>query len=466
MKVSKQSFQAYATRIVVLVLLFAVSCTVDDEQDIKPVTLKATNITVRARGTTGSESIQLRVGSTTIGTWTLSTSYQNYVASGGSGAVSVHFTNDNGTRDVQIDYLQFNGTTYQAESQSTNTGVWQNNSCGGSFSEWLHCNGYIQFPNNSGGCTPTTITPYVQINDGTWQQTTTASVSTGGKVKFGPQPVSGGSWNWSGPNGFSASTREVTISNIQSNQAGNYIATYTNSGGCQSNSTFNVTVTGSGGGDCVTGTINSGSYFLMNNVWGSGAGSQCIWLNSTNSWGVNASHTGSGIKAYPALVRGCHWSACSSNSGLPKQINSLGSVNTSWTQSFTGSAGNAAYDIWFDNSSNPGNRAAQYELMLWLQYRNQQPIAENYDGNGNAIPFASNVSLGGRTWNVYRRGDVFSFLLTSQSSSINVSVKPIIDYCVARGWMSSSAYLISVQAGWEIIQGGTCTTTAYSLSGL
>jgi hypothetical protein len=97
----------------------------------------------------------------------------------------------------------------------------------------------------SSGCTPTAITPYVQINGGTWQQTATASVAQGGSVKFGPQPVTGGSWSWSGPNNFSATTREVTISNIQSSQAGNYVATYTNANGCRSTQTFTVSVTGS-----------------------------------------------------------------------------------------------------------------------------------------------------------------------------------------------------------------------------
>jgi hypothetical protein len=92
------------------------------------------------------------------------------------------------------------------------------------------------------GCTPTAITPYVQVNGGTWQQTASASLSAGGSVMFGPQPTTGGSWSWSGPNGFSATTREVFISNIQANQAGNYVATYTNSGGCQSTQTFSVTV--------------------------------------------------------------------------------------------------------------------------------------------------------------------------------------------------------------------------------
>ncbi len=92
-------------------------------------------------------------------------------------------------------------------------------------------------------CTPSTITPYVQINNGTWQQTANAAVTAGNSVQFGPQPVQGGSWSWTGPNNFTATTREVYLSNIQSNQAGNYVATYTNSGGCQSSQTFTITMT-------------------------------------------------------------------------------------------------------------------------------------------------------------------------------------------------------------------------------
>ncbi|MFN6944501.1 MAG: endo-1,4-beta-xylanase [Cytophagaceae bacterium] len=91
-------------------------------------------------------------------------------------------------------------------------------------------------------CTPTAITPYVQINGGAWAQTSTASLNTGGSVRFGPQPVTGGSWSWSGPGNYSASTREITLSNIQTTQAGNYVATYTNAGGCTSTTTFVVTV--------------------------------------------------------------------------------------------------------------------------------------------------------------------------------------------------------------------------------
>jgi len=102
-------------------------------------------IVVRARGTSGQEQIQLYANSATVATWTLSTSMSNYSASTSATNCAVIFTNDASGRDVQVDYVVIQGTTKQAESQSTNTGVYQNSKCGGSYSEWLNCNGYIGF---------------------------------------------------------------------------------------------------------------------------------------------------------------------------------------------------------------------------------------------------------------------------------------------------------------------------------
>jgi ricin-type beta-trefoil lectin protein/cellulase (glycosyl hydrolase family 5) len=90
-------------------------------------------------------------------------------------------------------------------------------------------------------CAPTSITPYVQVNSGSWQQTSSLIVSSGAQVRFGPQPVSGGSWNWSGC-GTSGSSREQTVSPTSSCTAR---ATYTNTCGAQSTQTFTVTVSGS-----------------------------------------------------------------------------------------------------------------------------------------------------------------------------------------------------------------------------
>lgn len=107
------------------------------------------NIVVRARGTSGSESITLRVNNTNVATWTLSTGMQNYSATTTlSGGITVAFTNDASNRDVQVDYIQVNGQTRQSENQSYNTAVYANGSCGGGAnSEWMHCNGVIGYGN-------------------------------------------------------------------------------------------------------------------------------------------------------------------------------------------------------------------------------------------------------------------------------------------------------------------------------
>ncbi|MFD1217423.1 endo-1,4-beta-xylanase [Microbulbifer celer] len=110
-------------------------------------------IVVRALGTTGTESITLRVGDTDVQSWTLTTAMMDYAATTDlTGDVTVAFTNDDGDADVQVDYVEVNGQVRQAEDQSENTGVWGNDQCGGgSNSEWLHCSGHINFGPVFGG---------------------------------------------------------------------------------------------------------------------------------------------------------------------------------------------------------------------------------------------------------------------------------------------------------------------------
>ncbi len=110
--------------------------------------------TIRARGLQGTERMALLIGGQTAQSWTVSKKMQNYSYTGSqSGAVRVAITNDQGVNhDLVVDKLTVDGTVYQAEAQAVNTGVWQQGSCGGSYSQWLHCSGYIDFdtePNNA-----------------------------------------------------------------------------------------------------------------------------------------------------------------------------------------------------------------------------------------------------------------------------------------------------------------------------
>ncbi len=96
---------------------------------------------------------------------------------------------------------------------------------------------------STAGCTPTTITPYLEVNGGAWQQTASATVTTGSAVNLGPQPTTGGSWYWAGPNGWIATTREVDSIPLSSGMNA-FVVTYTNSCGSQSQLTFQITVSG------------------------------------------------------------------------------------------------------------------------------------------------------------------------------------------------------------------------------
>ncbi|WP_258101097.1 alpha-amylase family glycosyl hydrolase [Marinoscillum pacificum] len=140
----------------------------------------------------------------------------------GGGWYSYTFSNITSTN------LIFNDGSSQTDNLSRNgTDGWYQNG--------------IWYNSNPGGCSPSAITPYVNVNGGGWNQSSTATLDAGGSLTFGPQPT-GGSWSWSGPNGYSASSREITLSNMQPSQSGTYTASYTNSCGAVTTQNFSVTV--------------------------------------------------------------------------------------------------------------------------------------------------------------------------------------------------------------------------------
>jgi hypothetical protein len=88
---------------------------------------------------------------------------------------------------------------------------------------------------------PTPIAPYLDVNGGAWLATNSVSVASGSTVNLGPQPGSGGSWSWTGPNGFTSTVREID-GITPSAGTNNYVATYTNPDGVTSMETFTIIV--------------------------------------------------------------------------------------------------------------------------------------------------------------------------------------------------------------------------------
>ncbi len=166
--------------------------------------------------------------------------------SGQNPSVSANFTLDSSTTCPEVTSSSSAGTL--AAGASCNLAVDFMPTTGGSLT------GSLVLTDNNLNASPSTtqsitlsgtaqgeIAPYIQVNGGAWQQVSSVAVNVGDTVNLGPQPVSGGTWTWTGPNGFASTAREIdavsltTASNI-------YTATYTNTDGVTSTEAFTITV--------------------------------------------------------------------------------------------------------------------------------------------------------------------------------------------------------------------------------
>lgn len=217
-----------------------------------------------------------------------------------------------------------------------------------------------------------------------------------------------------------------------------------------------------------TAPVDGGAYTVENNEWGSSA-RECITTNGNadfrvaNSSIVSSQHSGPG--GYPAIYKGCHWGACTPGSGLPIQVANIraGTVTTSWSTAEPGGSSvyNVAYDIWFNRTPTTGGQPDGAELMIWLNH------------HGHVRPYGSqvagNVVIGGRSYNVWfgnQGWNTVSYTLTTPATSVsNLDLRALVADAVRRGYLSRSWYLIDVEAGFELWNGGaSLATRSFSVS--
>lgn len=199
-------------------------------------------------------------------------------------------------------------------------------------------------------------------------------------------------------------------------------------------------------------------------------GNASTWYSNDASWGVNSS-TGTG---FVAMVDGKDWGYTSPVTTLPKKLSAISPNNTTWfSQSAypnSGSYYDATYDIFIDPTPAPTNRNSHNELMIWLNWSNTKPLSNAYDASGNAIPVATNVSLGGRSWNIYEYNwpdgvsHTISYLDTNRSGWWSGSLTPFFNWGINRGYYSNDQYLNSIMAGWEFGP-GNYTASSWGVAG-
>jgi hypothetical protein len=213
-----------------------------------------------------------------------------------------------------------------------------------------------------------------------------------------------------------------------------------------------------------TASVSGGAYKVDNNEWGSSA-PECITTDGKAEFKVANSSIANGGDGspggFPDIYKGCFYGSCTSSSGLPIRVSKIraGTVTTSWRTAQPGGSNiyNAAYDIWFNKTPTTRRKANGLELMIWLNHHGpKHPY-------GSEV--ASNASIGGRSYNVWygaRTGSygTVTYDMTSRARSVsNLDLWPLAANAVSRGYLSKSWYLITVQAGFEVWQGGTGLAT-------
>ncbi len=186
------------------------------------------------------------------------------------------------------------------------------------------------------------------------------------------------------------------------------------------------------------GNYSDGTYCVYNNLWGENPGPQCITATSTTNWTVRSNQTGSGVKTYPN----------SSREPLGVTVGSVSALSSSMNTTSPGTGDYCtAWDIW-----------APTEIMIWInKYGNVAPWGS----------FVETATIGGVTWDVYKNGYP-GFVRQGNTNSMTVNIKSILDYCVQKGWITTSGILSKVQGGFEITSTGgqelSFTMNSYSVS--
>jgi len=177
-------------------------------------------------------------------------------------------------------------------------------------------------------------------------------------------------------------------------------------------------------------------YTVNNDVWGSGAGAQTLYVDTTSGsaphfWIASNQPYTSGVKSYPHMAK-----------SINKAINSISSLTGSY--SVSGGTGNYdwAFDCWVPS-----------EVMVWNKWAGAV-------GPWGTL-YQSNVSIGGHTYNVYQPGGYWSFLRTSQSSSSSDNLAAIFKWLVSNGKLSNGT-VGSCQYGVEITAGNSTWTVSSS----
>jgi hypothetical protein len=211
---------------------------------------------------------------------------------------------------------------------------------------------------------------------------------------------------------------------------------------------------------CSNSGCNVGSYYLYDHQWncGSGSGNSCgpeSAYGCANSDGTvdfvvtsNQPAGNTAVLSYPAMQ---------DNFDSTPALSSFTSISATFeeTSPHVGDY-EVAWDCWFNSQAN--------EFMVWVDNYNQTP-------GGSKV--ASNVSLDGRSWDVWwspssGTGGYVVFYANTTVTSGTVNLLALFQYGASHGWLPSTSTVDQLSFGIEVCstngQNATWTISNYSIT--
>jgi hypothetical protein len=245
---------------------------------------------------------------------------------------------------------------------------------------------------------------------------------------------------------------ESSSSSGSSNESGDGAMTDSTGSGSSSGgaSTSSCTKT-SAACSCDDSGCNVGSYYLYDNQWncGSGSGKSCgpeSAYGCTNSDGTvdfvvtsNQPTGNTAVLSYPAMQ---------DNFDNNPALGSFTEISATFeeTSPHVGDY-EVAWDCWFNDQDN--------EFMVWV---------DNYDQTPAGTKEGTNVSLDGRTWDIYwspssGTGGYVAYVATTNFTSGTVNLLTLFTYATQHGWLPASSTVGQLSFGVEVCSTNDQTAT-------
>ncbi len=196
--------------------------------------------------------------------------------------------------------------------------------------------------------------------------------------------------------------------------------------------------------------VANGEYNIQTNEWNSSA-QQCLTITGS-SFTVSTANfnlpTNGPPATYPSIYKGCHWGNCTTSSNLPLQVSNIGTATSSWNTTPGPGNWDTAYDIWFNQTATTSGQPNGAEIMIWINHQGPPQPA------GSKV---ATTTIGGTSWDVWIGNagwNIVSYVRTQPVTSVSLDLKPFFNDALARGQLQTAWWLIGIEAGFEIWDGG------------